>query len=933
MTKHLFCLLSFLAIFILGYTQELPPINNYHQDIYKGGNQNWMISQDADNNIFVANNEGLLKFDGSRWSLYPTTNETIMRSVYCDDRRAYTGAYMDFGYWIKNELGKYDYTSLSEKLNISLIEDEQFWGIIPHDDYILFQSLQRIYIYNSQKDEIQVVDPKSAIFKSYQTENFIFFQCDTGLYEIINGKPVKFLTNEQILNNKIVAIFENKDKQLTFVTQNQGLFKLSNKKLEKLNTEIEKIITNDVVYSSIQLKNGNIVIGTISNGVIKISPTGEKIFHITQKNGISNNTVLSLFEDLDSNLWLGLDNGIDCINLTSPIKSYSNKTGLLGTVYTSIVFDNTLYIGTNQGLFLKPFVGDGEFELVNGTKGQVWNLFSHDNQLFCGHDSGTFIIEKNQSRLIYSQQGTWKFEVFNDEIVQGNYYGLSVLKKINNQWKFDRKIKNYSISSRFFEFTGLGEMIVSHEYKGLMRLVFDENFTKVEKFEKINDPQKSKHSGLIKFNNQILYASRHGVFGFNENKNKFERSESLSSIFDNNEYVSGRMIVDRKNTLWFFTKSYLHYFTASKVTNELKKNSISIPASLTNSMPGFENITQIGETEYLFGTTDGYYTLKTELKINRPLKISITEIINQDKAGNELNTRIFEAGLFKHNQNNIQFMFSIPAFDKYLNPEYQYILEGFHDNWSKWSSNSNVSFENLPPGKYTFKVKASVANTISENIAEYSFEISKPWYYSRWAIGCYVLFMLIFALAVNKIYSDYHNKKHQRIIAENNILLEIKELESQKEIMKIKNEQLTQDVDKKNKELAVSTMNLIKKDELLKIIKEDLKQSTELSTSKKIKSVISSINSSVSEENTWNMFKDAFDKADNDFIKKVKSAHPSLTPNDLRLCAYLRLNLSSKEIAPLLNISVRSVEIKRYRLRKKMDLPHEQSLVDYILSI
>ena len=51
-------------------------------------------------------------------------------------------------------------------------------------------------------------------------------------------------------------------------------------------------------------------------------------------------------------------------------------------------------------------------------------------------------------------------------------------------------------------------------------------------------------------------------------------------------------------------------------------------------------------------------------------------------------------------------------------------------------------------------------------------------------------------------------------------------------------------------------------------------------------------------------------------LSKLKEAHPSLTKNDLKLCAYLRLNLSSKEIAPLLNISVHSVEIKRYRLRK-----------------
>jgi AraC family chitin signaling transcriptional activator len=81
------------------------------------------------------------------------------------------------------------------------------------------------------------------------------------------------------------------------------------------------------------------------------------------------------------------------------------------------------------------------------------------------------------------------------------------------------------------------------------------------------------------------------------------------------------------------------------------------------------------------------------------------------------------------------------------------------------------------------------------------------------------------------------------------------------------------------------------------------------------------------------LFKEAFNNADKKFIKKVKSKHPDLTPNDLRLCAYLRLNLSSKEIAPLLNISHRSVEVKRYRLRKKMNLSHNLNLTNYILEI
>jgi DNA-binding CsgD family transcriptional regulator len=145
--------------------------------------------------------------------------------------------------------------------------------------------------------------------------------------------------------------------------------------------------------------------------------------------------------------------------------------------------------------------------------------------------------------------------------------------------------------------------------------------------------------------------------------------------------------------------------------------------------------------------------------------------------------------------------------------------------------------------------------------------------------------------------------------------------------MKLKNEELLQNVGIKERELAVTTISLIKKNELLELIKQDLKKS-ELD-----KSLISKINSTIKEDNSFEIFSEAYDKLDTDFLKKMKQLYPTLTPSDLKLCAYLRLNLSSKEIAPMLHISIRSVEIKRYRLRKKLNLPHDEGLVNYILNI
>ena len=125
-------------------------------------------------------------------------------------------------------------------------------------------------------------------------------------------------------------------------------------------------------------------------------------------------------------------------------------------------------------------------------------------------------------------------------------------------------------------------------------------------------------------------------------------------------------------------------------------------------------------------------------------------------------------------------------------------------------------------------------------------------------------------------------------------------------------------------------MSLIKKNEFLSTIKSELQGN---SNPDDLKKVIKIIDNNINNTDDWKLFKEAFDNADKDFLKLVKEKHSSLTPNDLKLCAYLRLNLSSKEIAPLLNISPRSVEVKRYRLRKKMDLPPKTSLTNYILDI
>ena len=917
------------------FSQELPPIVKYTPSIYGAGNQSWMISQDNQNYIYFANNDGLLEYNGTNWQLYKTPNETIIRSVKVIDNKIYSGCYMNFGYWTRLSNGKLKYTSLSDRIKKTVLDDEQFWNILKYDQWILFQSLNRIYIYDTKSRTFKIIAPKNGVVKSFNTKTAIYFQTlKEGLFEIESGKA-KLVSNNPILKKNTIANIFAAGEGLLIQTQLDGFYRLTGNDLTPFTTEIDTELKSSFVYSSQQLQDGNYALGTVSNGIFILSDLGKLKYHISQSKGLSNNTALSLFEDRDQNLWIGLDNGINCINIHSSVHSYTDDTGVLGTVYTSANYNGMLYVGTNQGLFCKKYNTDSEFRFINGTKGQVWSLFIYDNTLFCGHDSGTFIITNDLAKNIFSASGTWKFEKVpntKNQLLQGNYYGISVLEKVGNQWQFRNKIKGFDYSSRYFEITNNYDLYVSHEYKGIFRLKTNKKLWNTNGFSAYSSPSKGKNASLTKFNNTIYYAFKSGIFKLNNKTKQFGKDKLLSSVFEKDEYTSGKLIVDESNKIWLFSKNYIHYFSASKLSNQLKQNVIPIPSSLTNSMLGFENITQISKSTYLIGTTDGYYTLNIDDLSFKNYTVLISEITTNKLNQTQNNAALSDEGRFSSNENNITFNYTVPEYNKYINSEYQYLLKGFQDDWSEWSTKATVNFKNLSPGKYTFQVRAKYANSILENIASYTFVVLKPWYSTNFAYFIYFILILVIAYFINKAYRNFYQKQKEKLIEENNLLLEIKELENEQELMRVRNEQLSQDVDSKNRELAVSSMSLNSKNELLTFIKEDLKKTSQ-DDNKNIKSVISTINKNITEEDSWKIFKEAFDNADKDFLKRIKQLHPLLTPNDLRLCAYLRLNLSSKEIAPLFNISVRSVEIKRYRLRKKMDLQHQTGLVEYILDV
>ncbi|WP_299628026.1 LuxR C-terminal-related transcriptional regulator [uncultured Tenacibaculum sp.] len=917
--------------FISVNAQELPLINHFYPEDYNAESQNWSISQADNGFIYVANNKGLLEFNGANWNLYPTPNQTIMRSVNASKDKIYTGFYMDFGYWKRDEYGVLHYTSLVKENNIGVLPDEQFWNIFELDGWVLFQSLQRIYIYNTNTKVTKVINSETSITKMYKVDGTIYFQeLGKGIFKIEKGIAKLVTAIDELKTNIVVLVFKDKD-DLVFLTQNKGFY--TKEKSYFFNEKLLTYLQGKTVYSAHRFKDNNFIIGTISNGMIYSSDSGEIIYHLNQNKGLSNNTVLTTFEDKKGDLWLGLDNGINKIDLTSSTRIFKDVKGKLGTVYTSKILNDHLYLGTNQGLFFKKYPSSGDFQFIENTQGQVWSLDLIDDTLFCGHNSGTFIVKDGSAQKVSDIQGTWGIKkIAQNTLLQGNYDGLYIIKKSGNDWKLSHKIKGFHNSCKFFELHHSNTIFINHEYKGVYKLKVDDGFKNVISSEIDTSLVKGIHSSLIKYQNNIIYAYKGGVFQYFDKAQKFVKDEILSQLLPENDFLSANLVLSEdENKLFGFTKENIIFLRPDKFSSNTIVTRKGIANTIRKGAIGYENIEKIADDKYLIGTLNGY--LITDLKGDKSLnyELGINSIRNHAVNGEPhyLEKNIKSPVELSSKDNSLEFSYSVPYLSKDVLVKYQYFLDGYTDSWSPWSTKNSELFENLPFGSYTFKVRAKIGDELVENIPEYSFVIHRAWYLSNWAIACYVLFVFLFSVFMDRLYKTYYRRQREELLQKQEKEFQLKTLENEKTLMKIKNEQLKQDVESKSRELAISTMSMIKKNELLSTLKKEIVKGDE----KSLQSVIKIIDKNLNNTDDWQMFEEAFNNADKDFINKMKKKHKELTPNDLRLCAYLRLNLSSKEIAPLLNISPRSVEVKRYRLRKKMDLAHDVNLTSYILEI
>jgi len=928
----------------------VPYIENYSKSVYGAGNQNWSIAKDQQGVMYYGNAEGLLTFDGKYWQKYRMPNGQIVRSVATDNRgKIYTGCFGEFGYWaIKdNKLTYHSLTSLLPKG--SRITDE-VWKIYIDRDRIIFQTFSKIFVYQNNKISI-VSSPKSLLFLHKVNNRFFVEVLENGLHELVGNKLVYLPKSDQLGKQGILSILPYKNGGLLIGTSKNGLFTYDGKTFSPLNTPANDFLKTYQLNNGVRLLGKYYAFGTILNGLIIIDENGNVVQKINKSSGLQNNTVLSLYADDEQNLWAGLDNGIDRIELNSPLYFYFDKTGQFGTVYSSIIFNNKIYLGTNQGLFYSDWspnsASNFNFKLIQGSQGQVWELNIVDNELICCHNSGTFKVLSDKIEWISRTSGGWTIKQLNsspDYLIQGTYVGLSLYQKIaGSGLKFVMQISGFNAPSRFIEQDTKGDLWVGHAYKGLYKVTLNSNYTKVistKYFDERNGLPGNYNINIFNLENRIVFSSDKGFYTYDELSNKFTKYEVLNKKLGSFA-TSNNIIKAGDKKYWFINHgktSLVNFSEPGKI--EIDSNQFSLLDG--RMVQYYENINKISSSIYLISVDDGFVIYNTQQNHSLPSKLPSVLIRRiediTDKYYTLSETR--NETELPYSRNNIRISFALPYY-RQAKVKYQYFLEGYSKDWSDWSDAAEKDFTNLSSGSYKFKLRAKLNDSSITDVTVFKFTILRPWYFNNWSLLVYSILFAVVLIMGKKIYERKLKRDSQKISdrlkAEQDEILRKEAETNEKQIIKLQTEKLQAELASKNRELANSAMTLVYKNELLqKLITEITKLKDE--NGKKLsddqtRKIVKVINDGMNDERDWHLFENSFNEAHESFFKKLKAQHPDLVPNDLKLCAYLRMNMSSKEMSSLLNISLRGVEIRRYRLRKKLEVPHDKNLTEFLMEL
>jgi signal transduction histidine kinase/DNA-binding response OmpR family regulator/ligand-binding sensor domain-containing protein len=807
-------------------------IQNY--DLVDIGSSNgafWSAAQDHRGFLYFGGEQAVFEFDGTTWRKIELPNKSVVRSLAVDKNGViYVGGVSEFGYLSADEAGNSIYVSLIEKIPEDTPEFPDIWSINVTDDAVYFNSAGYLFIYKN--DKITTLRLDNSYHRSIAVNNrLIINQENTGLCYVRDGKIINMPGGEFFIQKIISSIVDYGSGKLLIGTREQGLFiyhptATDGNKIKSLKSEASDFLIENQLYHGIELPDDRYAFATLHNGVIITDRAGNILNLINKMTGAVDNVAYFLNLTNNTELWITTGRGISLFNIYSALNYWDEDMGVKGSANCIIEYKNTIYTGTNAGMYIMDLDPDherfqtGRFKRMDGAQYEVWEFLlfnpypdqgNDDNQqLIAATREGLFSVDKQ--KIVFKTNRIGHLNIFhskkNPSLVYLNAHPTFYILQYQNgvfEPIWEKEISTYVTSITEDKY---GDVWLGTRYYGLFRIGLEdffstlsnrqtgpvrnydfsnikiENYTKDEKSNAISNVQTHLYRGE-------LIISSQGIYSFNRTRNELVKTDMFGEEIKNGEVFLTTFKEDSYDNIWGVGNKVLDKQTNGQFrVVDLPYRILTIQSASNNFYHDNRGLTWIiGEQAVL-----RYKSINAQMKQKNSFSTFIRKVIigedsilfggahtllHDDKVllSNDQPDSLVSHIKFK--EQSIAFNYACPYFHDDIPLEYSIFLEGYDKKWSEWSYSTTKEYSNLRENTYIFRARArNYAGEISQE-ASYKFIISPPWY--RTFVAYLLYFLSILSLIYIAIRVYVHRLKKSNINLERQVAQRTSELERQKE--------------------------------------------------------------------------------------------------------------------------------------------------------
>jgi len=812
--------------------QGYPVVSRYRPSEYNHNPRNLDVAISKEGILYVANQDGLLEFDGDTWRLISLPDRrTAAQLSFDEDGAILIGANGDVGTLVADSLYLPTFRSFLDDGEIEAGSFEQITQILHADSGTYFISAGRIFL--ETDGTVQALIPDAPIQYAFVNEGNVFVSLwGRGLTRINQGGFEAVPAGAPFARDELVHSSALSDSSSLLITASGRFLTFADQELAPWDSTATAALQGKTVLSSKLLSNGALALGLKQDGLALFSPPDNSVVFFDYRDGLPSGAINGVTEDERGRVWLATDDGIVRVDLNSPVSKPPDLAGIFGPARAVVYSGGGLFVGTDQGLFKANSDSSlpREFESVPGMEFPVRSLLAARSDLLAVSDNEIIVLPFNNSLLEYrleigSPVQTMALSDFDSEVVYvGHEGGLSrvSIDSTTSRWVVSGQVLNSSLQPHSITEQSSGEIWAGIAPSGLAKISWarsDSTADSILLYDQRNGLPMSRSTPLMSGSDVVSY-SNNGFSSFDEASNRFYPGNSLG-LSGQSSITDIRFIHATKgDSIWIITGEFAGL--------------IPPPESAGRRIDLIEGMNRFAESHVYQLACDGpagragcwFATDRGLMRLEHlavpALASSPTVFVRTIASSQRL---LFGGGVpgsveapdykMLFDESGITFDYSTPFVEDFTDVRYQYRLVGAEEEWSAWTRDTSARFSGLIENSYAFEVRAMSSSGRIGPTSTATFTISPPWFRTLWAFSLYGILFAFSVFLAGKSLSRFHVRQlsdsNQRLAK--TLKARTEEVQEQKRQLELHN----QDLGSRHQELSTQQRTLeIRHEELRK---------------------------------------------------------------------------------------------------------------------